>query len=232
MEEFIPLSKATLVLEEGRHPLEIAAREHIDVQWQRRVAANPRLYDGDVVLATSMTLTDGVLSATCRAVRYAGLLHFLGLPEVDAKVLPWRHIYCWAAIISGDGKAIMGRMAGHTANAGRIFFPSGSLEACDFQGGVADIDGNMARELAEETGLVLARATPDRHYLVSFGARTAAIMRIHRFEESAADLVSAAQAHMAQGTDDEPETVLAFAPGETDPAMAPVARHFMERFKG
>ncbi len=126
----------------------------------------------------------------------------------------------------------MGRMAGHTANAGRIFFPSGSLEACDFHGGVADIDGNMARELAEETGLAAGARNGRPALPVSFGARTAAIMRIHRFEESAADLVSATQAHIAQGTDDELETVLAFAPGETDPAMAPVARHFMERFKG
>ncbi len=232
MDEFIPLRQATLVLEEGRHPLEIVARERIDAQWQGRVADNPRLFDGDVVLATSMKLDDGILSATCREVRYAGLLHFLGLPEADAKALPWRHIYCWAAIISGDGKAIMGRMAGHTSNAGRIVFPSGSLEALDFPGGVADIDGNMARELSEETGIVLARAAPDPHYLVSIGARTAAIMRIHRFEEGAAELVSSAQAHIAQGADDELETVLAFAPGETDPAMPPMARRFMEWFKG
>ncbi len=232
MEAFISLSKATLVLEEGRHPLEIAARDHIDAQWQRRLAANPRLYDGDVVLATKMTLDDGVLSANCRAVRYAGLLHFLALPQAEAKAMPFRHVYCWAAIFSGDGRAIMGRMAAHTANAGRIFFPSGLLEAADFRNGVADIDGNMARELAEETGLVLTRAAPDPHYLVAIGARTAAIMRIYRFAESAAELVAQARAHIAQGTDDELETVLAFAPGETDPAMAPVARRFMERFEG
>lgn len=232
MQDFIPLKEAALVLEPGRHPLETDARERIDAEWRKRLAANPRLFDGDVMLATRLAFDGERLTATCRAIRYAGLLHFLGLPEAQARALPWRHVYCWAAVISGDGRAIMGRMAAHTANAGRIFFPSGSLDASDFRGGMADIDGNMARELAEETGIDLARGMPDPHYLLFPGARTAAIMRIYRFAQSAAELTGAAQAHIAGGGDDELEAVLAFAPGQTDPAMAPAARRFMELFKG
>lgn len=232
MEDFIPFKEAALLLEPGRHPLESDARERIDAEWRIRVEANPRLFDGDVMLATRLGFDGGRLSASLRPIRYAGLLHFLGLPEEEARALSWRHVYCWAAVISADGKAIMGRMAGHTANAGRIFFPSGSLESADFKNGIADVDGNMARELSEETGLDLSLGTPDPHYLLYRGARTAAIMRVYRFGQNAAELTAAARSHIAGGSEDELETVLAFAPGQTDPAMAPAARRFMETFKG
>ena len=229
---FTVITQAGLRLEHGRHPLEIEAKGRIDAQWQRRVAENARLFDGDVVLATRLMIDGGRLEGVCRPIRYAGLLYFLGLTESDAAATGYYHIYCWAAVISGDGKAIMGRMAAHTANAGRIFFPSGSLEAADFPGGVAGIDGNMARELREETGLLLGDAVADPHYLLARGGRTAALMRVYRFRQSAAELVQTASEFIAAGKDDELDAVFAFRPGETHPAMSPPARAFMAQFRG
>jgi 8-oxo-dGTP pyrophosphatase MutT (NUDIX family) len=229
---FSVITQAELRLERERHPLEIEAKDRIDAEWQRRLAANPRLFDGDVVLATRMEIAGGRLHGVCRPIRYAGLLHFLGLEEAEAVASGYFHVYCWAAVVSGDGKALMGRMAAHTANAGRIFFPSGSLEAADFPGGLADIDGNMARELREETGLLLSDAAPDPHYLLARSARTAALMRVYRFSQSAAELVESAQAHLDGGKDDELDAIFAFAPGQTHPAMSPPARAFMAQFRG
>jgi 8-oxo-dGTP pyrophosphatase MutT (NUDIX family) len=229
---FTVITDAELRLEEVRHPLEIEAKGRIDDEWQRRLTANPRLFDGDVVLATRLEIGGGRLSGVCRPIRYAGLLHFLGLAEEEAVATGYSHIYCWAAAVSGDGRAIMGRMAAHTANAGRIFFPSGSLEAADFPEGVADIDGNMARELREETGLLLSSAVPDPHYLLARSARTAALMRIYRFRQSAAELVQASRDFIAAGKDDELDAIFAFAPGETHAAMSPPARSFMAQFRG
>jgi len=229
---FTVITHASLRLEQGRHPLEIEAKDRIDEEWQGRIAANPRLFDGDVVLATRLHIDGGRLEGVCRPIRYAGLLHFLGLDESEALATGYHHIYCWAAVVSGDGRALMGRMAAHTANAGRIFFPSGSLEEADFPGGMADIDGNMARELREETGLLLADATAEPHYLLARSARTAALMRVYRFRQSAAELVREAGAFIAGGKDDELDAVFAFGPGEIHPAMSPPARAFMAQFRG
>ncbi len=229
---FTVITHAHVRLEDARHPLETEAKQRIEADWQRRFEANPRLFDGDVVLATRLEIVGGRLEGICRPIRYAGLLHFLGLTEEEAVASGYFHIYCWAAVVSGDGKAIMGRMAGHTANAGRIFFPSGSLEAADFPGGIADIDGNMARELREETGLLLSDADAEPHYLLARGARTGALMRVYRFRQSADELVQQANAFIAGGKDDELDAIFAFGPGETHPAMSLPARAFMAQFHG
>jgi 8-oxo-dGTP pyrophosphatase MutT (NUDIX family) len=227
--ELVTVRQVTIALEPGRHPIETEHAVQIDAGWQRRIAAKPRMYDGETVLGVRTDLADGRLSTVCRAVRYAGLLHFLGLPENVAAATPWRHVYAWPALVSSDGLAVMGRMAGHTANAGRIYFPSGSLEAVDFRDGVADLEGNMARELREETGLSLSEATLSDDWLMWQGARTMALIRVCRFGESAAHLIGRMEAFRAQTGEDELDAALAFAPGVVDEAMAPAARAFMRQ---
>src|SRR5262249_46217488 len=42
----------------------------------------------------------------------------------------------------------------HTANAGRVYFPAGTPEPEDIYGGIVDLQSNVVREIAEETGLM------------------------------------------------------------------------------
>lgn len=228
----LPVSSIEWRLEPGRHPLETLASRAIDESWHRRILQSPRLHDGEVVLGTELSVAHGRLSGACRMIRYAGLLHFLENPDTGLPQDPYRHLFAWPALISADGRAVMGRMAAHTANAGRIYFPAGSLEASDFVGGLADIDANMAREVREETGLDLGAARPDPGYLLLPAGRLALVIRIFRFEKSAADLAGAAREFLAARHDDELDAILDFAPGETDPAMTPLARRFMRWFSG
>lgn len=226
------ITKAQIRLDAGRHPLEEKCASAIEADWQNRHAANPRLYDGETVLGTRLVINAGQLHATCRVIRYAGLLHFLGLPQAQAAGMAYRHVYAWPALVSSDGCAIMGRMAAHTANAGRIYFPSGSLEAVDFVDGIADLEANMARELAEETGLVLGEASLGADMLLWQGARTAALMRICRFDETADQLVKRVRQFQVQSGEDELDGVLAFAPGQVHRDMAEGAKAFMVQFSG
>lgn len=225
----IRLGEAALQLAPGPHPVEVAHAPAIDEGWAQRLAANPRLYDGQTVLCTRLGLAGGKLEAEASVIRYATLLHFLHSPvRLDGV-----HLYCCAALVGSDGKAVMARMAAHTANPGRIYFPSGSLEPSDFDAsGRCDFAANMAREVREETGIDLAAAQAEPGWLCWNGGRIVALFRIHRFSVPAAELAAMIDAHLGAGHDDELERAAIFSPGDTDEAMPAPTRAFMACFRG
>ena len=52
-----------------------------------------------------------------------------------------RNAFGMAALISADGAFILGEMASHTANAGRIYFASGTPDPSDILSETVDIEG-------------------------------------------------------------------------------------------
>ena len=107
--------------------------------------------------------------------------------ETDfASFLAWRDWGCpdkdvfngfgMGALRSRDGAFIMGEMAQHTANAGRIYFPSGTPDLDDIRNGTVDIAGSVVREVEEETGLTSADYRVAAHWdCVRSGAAVAMI---------------------------------------------------------
>ena len=86
-----------------------------------------------------------------------------------------------AALRAADGAFLLGRMAKHTANAGKVYFPSGTPDPNDVRdGGIVDLDGSVRRELLEETGLISTDAKPGGWHAVLAGARVALIARWKR----------------------------------------------------
>ncbi|WP_027134368.1 NUDIX hydrolase [Geminicoccus roseus] len=138
-------------LEDGPWPWAVANRERVRAHWDRLSRANPALFNGQVLIGRNRQIRAGCLQVRYVAIDYASFLTFrdLGFPDPSAG-----NCFGMAALRSADGAYVLGVMAGHTANAGRIYFPAGTPDPADvLPDGRVDLQGNVLRELAEETGI-------------------------------------------------------------------------------
>lgn len=168
--------------------------------WAGMTAANPTLFNGNVLLMAGGGLTDGFFQADLIEVDYASFITWRDWGWCDTSV---HDCYGCAVIVSSDGALIMGRMASHTVNGGLIYPPGGSLTREDLlPDGSVDMVGSIARELAEETGLDAADADPDGFYLAASDQRLA-IGQVLRFALTAEELAARVQSHIA--SEEQPE---------------------------
>ena len=131
------------------HPFEDANRGPIESNWMRERLAKPAIFNGSVVLLSSLSWREGLLEGVCHPISYAGFLYWRRQqPRESAE-----HAFAHAMLVTTDGALIAIRMAGSTINAGKVYFAAGSFEAQDFPLGRVDVSFNMAREVREETGI-------------------------------------------------------------------------------
>jgi 8-oxo-dGTP pyrophosphatase MutT (NUDIX family) len=127
------------------------------------------------------------------------------------------------ALLSNDGAFALGEMGSHTSNAGRIYFPSGTPDLDDVRGDTLDIEGSVAREVEEETGLTPADYVAEPHWDCVFTGAAMAMMRILRVDTSGEALRERIEAnlareqqpelsriHLVRGTDDFTSTMPRF----------------------
>ena len=126
----------------------------IEANWQRRLAEQPRLFNGRVLL-TSREWETGeagrtVLHSTWFETDYSAFLALRDLGYPDRSV---RNGFAMAGLQGSDGGFVLARMGSHTANPGKIYFACGTPDPDDVQDGRLDLEGSAIRELMEETGL-------------------------------------------------------------------------------
>lgn len=212
-------SEAELRLQPGRHPFERDNSAAIARHWQGELAANPKLFDGQVVLFSSLVLVEGRLAGRCHLVSYSTLLYWRAVPGMRKG----EHVFAHAVPVSADGKLLAIRMGSHTANAGQVYFAAGSFEPQDFRDGRADIDANMRREVAEETGLDLGAMRPEPALHILRWQDGTAILRRFFAAESADELAARVRAHVAG--ENEPEIEGPVVIGAADEAPTGLASH-------
>ncbi|WP_439394240.1 NUDIX hydrolase [Bradyrhizobium sp. PMVTL-01] len=141
-------------------------RAEIAAHFAEKQRERPKIWNGRVLLGRDAVFSDGHLTATYFETDFASFLAWRDWGFPDKAVF---NGFGMGALRASDGAFIMGEMAPHTANAGRIYFPSGTPDLDDVREGALDIPGSVARELAEETGLIAAdyRAEPDWHCVVT-----------------------------------------------------------------
>jgi len=158
-----------LKLESWSWPFASERREEIDAHFAEKKAEKPALWNGRVLLGREASFEGERFSARFFETDFASLLAWRDWGFADSTVF---NGFGMGALRSSDGAFALGEMAAHTANAGRVYFPSGTPDPDDIRAGAVDIPGSVAREMTEETGLTEAdyRASPYWHCVVSGAA--------------------------------------------------------------
>jgi 8-oxo-dGTP pyrophosphatase MutT (NUDIX family) len=144
-------------------------RADIDAHFALKQAERPKIWNGRVLLGRNPDFTGDRFSAAYFEADFASFLAWRDWGFPDRGVF---NGFGMGALRCSDGAFVLGEMGGHTANAGRIYFPSGTPDLDDLGDGAVDIPGSVAREVEEETGLTGAdyRAAPHWDCVVSGAA--------------------------------------------------------------
>ncbi|MBV8924028.1 MAG: NUDIX hydrolase [Bradyrhizobium sp.] len=172
-----------------------ARRAEIEAHFAQRQRERPKLWNGRVLLARDAAFSAGKLSSVYFEADFASLLAWRDWGFPDGGVF---NGFGMGALRSADGAFVLGEMARDTANAGRIYFPAGTPDLEDVADGKLDLEGSVAREIEEETGLAADDYRPAPHWdCVVLGA-TVAIMRVLTVDMSGETLRARIEANLAR----------------------------------
>lgn len=179
--------------------------DDIAVHWAEAVRRKPRMFDGRVLLmhrGAVEAAPDGrrVFRGAYLETSFSAFLFWrdVGMPAAGV-----RNGFGMACLSSSDGAFVLGEMGRHTANAGAVYFASGTPDPSDIRGGFVDMEASVRRELTEETGLDPATLSFDDGMTLVMDASRVGFMKRVRSPETAAELVSRIDAFL--GRDREPE---------------------------
>ena len=213
----VPVDRAELRFAPQPWPFAQDRRADIDAHFAGLRRDKPDLWNGRVLLLHTFAIQDAVLRGAYLETDFASFIAWRDWGWPDPAM---RNCFGQAALQAADGAFLLGVMAGHTMNAGRIYFPSGTPDPSDIVGGAVDLGGSVQRELTEETGLTAADvAAAAGWHAVLAGARLA-MLKVVRSPLPAATLRARILAHLAA----EPQAELADirivrGPADLDPMM-------------
>jgi hypothetical protein len=171
------VSTLDLPVEAWRWPFAEARRAEISAHFTEKQREKPATWNGRVLLGRNPVLSGDRLSASYFETDFASFLAWRDWGFPDPSVF---NGFGMGALRCADGAFVLGEMGQHTANAGRIYFPSGTPDLSDIRNGSVDIPGSVTRELEEETGLASGeyQSEPDWHCIYT-GTAVAMIRLLH-----------------------------------------------------
>ena len=173
----------------------------ITSNWERRRARTPAIFNGRVLMVTAIRDAGERCEADFFATDYANLLGWMDAGSPDATVA---NGFAMGALRTADGAFVLGRMAPHTANAGKLYFPCGTPDLSDVTASrEVDLAGSLLREIAEETGIGAVELTLEPDWTIVREGGLVAFMRIARLEMAAETARDRILAHLA--ADPRPE---------------------------
>ncbi len=184
----VPVRSLDFVLEPGGWPELEPHRAEIDSYFAARVAANPHLWNGAVLLLRHSHLDDGVLKGTFRRTDFASFLWWRAQGWMNMGL---RNAFALAALEGSDGGFVLGVMGAHTSAAGQVYFPGGTPDLSDITAeGRVDLSASSLRELTEETGLLPGDIAQDHGFMAVYDGPRLALLRRLVFAEPAEKLAA------------------------------------------
>ena len=175
-------------------PFAEARRADIDAHFALKQREKPKLWNGQVLLGRNPVFAGECFTADYFETDFASFLAWRdwGFPDKDVF-----NGFGMGALLASDGAFALGEMGQHTSNAGRIYFPSGTPDLDDIRGAALDIEGSVARELEEETGLTAAEYRGEPHWHCVFTGPAVAMIRILRVDLPGEALRARIEANLA-----------------------------------
>ena len=184
-----------LALRPAPWPFAEQRRADIDAHFALKQGEKPQLFNGRVLLARHPVFSPDRFSADFFETDFASFLAWRDWGFPDASVF---NGFGMGALRCSDGAFVMGEMGRHTANAGRIYFPSGTPDLDDIRGDAVDIAGSVAREVEEETGLAPAEYRAGAEWDCVVSGVAVAMIRVLDVECSGDALRARIEANLAR----------------------------------
>jgi hypothetical protein len=146
----VPIDCLELAFAPSRWAFAETRTAEVAAHFGDRRRRTPELWNGRVLLMNRYQLNARTLKGSFFETDYANFIAWYDWGYPDASVVV---CFAMAALRSVDGAFLLGVMGAHTAGVGRIYFPSGLPDPDDVFGGTVDLQANVMREVAEETGL-------------------------------------------------------------------------------
>jgi 8-oxo-dGTP pyrophosphatase MutT (NUDIX family) len=217
----VPITRLDLKLSAERWAFAEAERVRIAEHWRKLSDANPRIWNGDVLISSHAAIRAQTLSARFLKSDYASFVAWRDWGRPDAGV---SNVFGSAIVHASDRALIYGRMSAHTLNPNMVYPPGGSLEMRDVgEDGEVDVLGSLTRELEEETGLDPSLAEKGELLAVIDDHRLS-VAQVFRFAQDAEALAEEIRHYLRSGHEDELSDVVIMRPSsEIDSTMLPYA---------
>lgn len=150
-------------------------RAAIDAHFAALRRDKPALWNGRVLILHDYALAGATLSGSYLETDFASFIAWRDWGWPDRSV---HNCFGLAALRACDGAFLLGVMAEHTANAGRIYFPGGTPDPDDVFDGTVDLGANVIRELAEETGIGAADVTVEPGWHATIAGQRIGLMKV------------------------------------------------------
>jgi len=175
-------------------PFAMERRDEISAHFAGRQREKPQLWNGRVLLGRHPVFAGAGFGASYFETDFAAFLAWRdwGFPDRDVF-----NGFGMGALRCADGAFVLGEMGPHTANAGRIYFPSGTPDLDDIRDGAVDIPGSVVRELEEETGLKPGDYRSDAYWHCVFTGPAVAMIRLLHVDTSGEALRARLEANLA-----------------------------------
>jgi 8-oxo-dGTP pyrophosphatase MutT (NUDIX family) len=152
--EIVALDRVKITLESWPWGFALERRAEIGRHFAQILRERSSMWNGRILLLNRYAICDGALRGGCFETDFASLCAWRDWEFPDRGVY---NIFAVTALCGADGGLLVGQMAPGTANPGMLNFPCGTPEPADVAAdGVLDLEGSLARELLEETGLAIS----------------------------------------------------------------------------